>query len=305
MDFYLDRVSRFRAEYIILLTIFFAIPFDYVFDIILRPSGRLPIYDLLLVIAYLGRLGSIFAAFYIIKFLYSGLNRLIDNMWLSLGSRDELKSIFTYLRDGTKFLNNPHHHILSALAANILYLFILYFYIFPVLGWQPFHVVSNAMWVGVLGIGFYVAINSLRFIHMTLKTIREYNLIDLYNADNVGGLSLISRFTVHALILLSIGEVLWFSSLIYSVKVYFISVILAFGFILSLTLLIYVVYGLHSILVDVKSRLLGDHLSNIKSSFEAIYDESVGLESKIDLLVGLVRDFIFIQQLNSLKTWPI
>ena len=304
MSFYLDNLSRFKSEILTLFILILVIILDYVIGILFK-FPDIPSFPSYIYTAYLSRLSSIFLAFYILKYLYIRLSEIINKLADVFSKDSGVSSIIISLRKDIEFLNNPSYHHLSAIIANIIYVFILVMYVFPILHWKPFHIVSNALWVGVLGIGLYIAVFGLRFVVKSLASIREYHIIDPNNEDNMGGLSIVSRFIIRTLILISIAEVLWIGSLIYSIKFYFISAVLIIGLLISSATLSYVIYGLHNVLLSVKSDLLRNHLSKLKNSYMIIHESSIELENKINYLTNLVSEFIIIQQLNKLKVWPI
>ena len=100
------------------------------------------------------RLASIGFALFGLRFFYYRLNGVLEDF--SIRSGEDFKEEWMTLRNNIFFLNNLKHHILSGFSANVIYLFILFNYVFPVLKWKPAHVFLNTFWVAVLGIGCYV-----------------------------------------------------------------------------------------------------------------------------------------------------
>ena len=172
--FYMDRFWRIKYPFTILLLIGLAVLIDFLTSTILGLEFFPR--DYVELIAYLMRLFSIAFAFFSLRTVYyramNVINSLID---MSSGERRNLASL------EATFLNKPSHHIIAGICFNFIYLIILFIYVFPILRWSPYHLFSNSLWVGVLGIGFYVCIFSIKFVNRFMSMIKKWRAVDLYH----------------------------------------------------------------------------------------------------------------------------
>lgn len=292
--FYLDRIPFISWWTLVLIILILSIIIDLLTEFLLDWTYK--VISSSLYIAYISRLASIVLGIFILRISFYDLNSVIDDI-AERFSRREIRD----LKISLNFLNNPWNHLISGITANILYLIILYTYIFPILHWKPFHVFSNTLWVGILGIGIYVAVSGLKFVSKALGLISELELIDPYNSDGIGGLTPISKILVKIVVLLGIASGLWVGSLIGSIGDYVILIILIIGLITELSILGYITYRLHKELVRVKSKLLNSHISSIKD----LLDKGWNVSNKVELLLKLFREQIILIQLDRMRTWPI
>jgi len=232
------------------------------------------------------------------------LNNVLDYLVKEFGEKEDLKKNLLLLKNQTLFLNKPKHHVLAGILANAIYLIVLYCYVFPILKWEPFHVFSNAFWVGILGIGLYVGIFGIRFYKRFLNILCSYNMVNLFHEDGMGGLSCISKLSINLAILSSLAAGLWIGSIPYAFKHTYILLILCLGLTMEISILLYVFYRLHSVLSFMK-RVKTMEFFSIFKEVQLISEKVVPLEVKVDLLLKLSLSEFALIQIDRLRLWPI
>jgi len=291
--FYLDHLSRISWSVFITIIVSMVVFLDLFTQFL---GWTYETISITLYTAYSSRLASIVFVFYTLRTSYYDLCNLINEMSDRLNATE-----IRILRDNLNFLNNPVHHLFSGAVANILYILILKLYIFPVLHWRPFHIFSNSLWVGMLGIGVYVALFGCIFTFRSLRMISGYKLIDPFSSDGMGGLAPISKITIKIIVLVSIAIGLWIGSLIYSIEEYVLFLIMVTGVMIGLSVLGFITYKLHRGLTDVKNMLMKEHINKIK----IIGSQDLGSSNKFELAINLLKEQIILLQLDRVKTWPI
>jgi len=299
--FYMDRIFRIKYPFSFLFLIVFIILLDFFTSL---PHFKFLPENTIGLVAYLSRLSSIIFAFFTLRISYYKLNNVLDYLVKEFGEKEELKKNLLLLKNQTLFLNKPKHHVLAGILANVIYLIILYYYVFPVLKWEPFHVFSNAIWVGTLGIGLYVAIFGIRFYKRFLNILRSYRMVDLYREDRMGGFSYICKLSINLAIFSSLAAGLWIGSIPYAFKHTYILLILCLGLTIETLILLYAFYQLHSVLNFIKRVKTMEFFSILKEA-QLISEGVVPLEVKVDLLLKLSLSEFALTQIDRLRLWPI
>jgi len=297
----MDRIFRIKYPFSLLFLIAFVTLLD--FSTSLLRLKFLP-ENIVTLVAYLSRLSSIIFTFFTLRIFYYRLNNVLDSLVREFGEKEELKKNLLLLKNQTLFLNKPKHHALAGILANVIYLIILYCYVFPILKWEPFHVFSNALWVGILGIGLYVVIFGIRFYKRFLNILCFYRMVNIYHEDGMGGLSYVGKLLINTVIFSSLATGLWIGSIPYAFKYTYILLILCLGLAIETLILLYAFYQLHSILNFIK-RAKTMELFSIFKEAQLISDRVVPLKVKVDFLLKLSLSEFALIQISRLRLWPI
>ena len=300
--FYIDRLWKINY----LLTLFILLTFVIFMDLLFSFIFRLQFLneDLIDLIAYLTRLLSIVFAFSALRAVYYEIDRTLSDLADRFSEKKEVAERLISLKSETFFLNRPIHHLLAGALANVFYLAILYGYVFPTLKWRPYHVFSNACWVGILGIGFYVIIFGIRFASRFLNILRSYEVVNIYHEDGMGGLSSVSRLLTRVIVFLGVATGLWFGSIPYAFKYNFLLLILCLGLVMESSMLGYAFYQLHSTLSLMKKRKIRECFSICREA-RMMCDMSMPLEERVNFLTKLVLADFALTQVDKLRLWPI
>lgn len=298
--FYFDQFYRISYPYTILFLLVVIISGDFFISFIFQ-SRFLP-EDVIDFIAYCSRLLSIAFAFSALRRVYNKMNEVLSD--LAKRCVGEARENLISLKNDVSFLNQPVNHLLAGAFTNALYLILLYGYIFPILKWKPYHVFSNAFWVGVLGIGCYVAVFGVRFGFKFLRIVSFYRLVDLYHEDMMGGLRGVSKLLTSVIVLSSVAIGLWVGSIPYAFKYGLILLILCLGLALGLFILGLIFYKLHSTLNLVRLEIVKENFS-IFSEARKIYDTSLSTEERVNFIIKMLLAEFTLTQAYKLRVWPI
>ena len=299
--FYIDRFWKISYPYTILSLLAFVTILDFSFSLFFHlqflPEGAVDF------MAYLMRLSSIVFAFVVLRTIYYKVGEMLSDL-AKIFYRQEIIESLISLKNNATFLNSPLHHLLAGILANALYLVVLYSYVFPVLKWSPYHVFSNGLWVGVLGVGCYLAIFGIRFVHRFLITLRFHRMVDIYHEDTCGGLTGVSRFLIEFVVLSGIATGLWIGSIPYAFKYSPLWLILFLGLVVELLLVIYIISHVHFTLSMIKREKIRETFSVFHKA-HAIRDFRLPLGERVDLLIELTLAQFALTNAYRLRVFPI
>jgi hypothetical protein len=300
--FYLDRILRIRFNYTLVLFTLLVVFLDFITSVYLHLEF-IPA-DPPALLAYLVRLSFTPFFFSVMRLFYYKasdlLNHFAEQNWMD----NSLREKFLLLKVQLSFLNKPVHHLLAAALANAVYLVILYSYVFPILKWSPFHVISNAVWAGMLGIAFYLAACGVRFTMKLLSLMHSPGVINPLHKDGMGGLSPVSKLLIDVFVLSGFVTGLWIGSIPYAFKYEFLFLILCLGLSIEIIVLGYAFYQLHATLKSYKSAEIEKYLSFFEEVQKAL-ERTLTLDEKVDMLLRLSLAEIALTNIYKMHVWPI
>jgi hypothetical protein len=300
--FYLDQMLGVKWSLTLLIFAVFVVFIDFFISLVFH-LNFLP-EDKITFVAYIMRLLSIVFAFSALRFLYYKINDTINDLVKGCTEKGGLYKCLTLLKAQTSFLNKPGHHMLAGILANTIYMVILYNYVFPFLKWKPYHVFSNAIWVGILGVGSYIFVYGVQFSIKFSNTLNFHEVVDIYHQDRMGGLGCISKLLVDIVLLSGLAVGLWIGSIPYAFEHHFLLLIFCLGLLMEIFAVGHVFYQVNLVLNRIKREKIQECFQIYREA-RCKYEKSQSLKAKVDLLTKLSFAGLDLTEVNKLRLLPI
>jgi hypothetical protein len=163
--------------------------------------------------------------------------------------------------------------------------------------------VINSFWEGIVGIGAYVDVAGVFFMHYVLSNFKGeiFSVVDPYNPDGYGGLRELSVFFLKLFLITVVLLGLMVGSVPYSVSFTLLSAILIIANATALSLLMYGLTHIHIVLRDFKQEKLAE-LSNELSELRT---KTKKHPHNLLLRFDLIEKELYYKRITMLKVWPL